>query len=67
MNIVKRSLPVLVGLRVPTILERLLFGIQCIGFCADETNTEQVKNCREFCGRELFKRLGCNTTHRLIK
>jgi len=32
-----------------SLLERLLFGITCMGFCANPKDSEQALNCRKFC------------------
>jgi hypothetical protein len=68
MNLVKpkQKLPMLVGVRRPSLLERLLFGITCIGFCSDPTNQEQLTHCQQLCGTKLFEQLGCATTHRML-
>lgn len=35
--------------RYPTLLERILFGIICIGFC-DGNKPEHVQDCHRSCG-----------------
>lgn len=66
MSLVKcqRNLPV-IALRTPTLIERLLFGITCVGFCTDPTNHEQLMHCKQLCGAKLFGLVDCTTPRML--
>ncbi len=50
--------------RAPTLLERLLLGIKCYGFCQGDT-PEGIANCHRFCGDQLLHKLGRADSRRL--
>ena len=54
-----KSLPMLITMRRPSFLERLLLGITCMGFCIDN-GQENIEHCRKFCWETAFQKLGYN-------
>ena len=50
----KVSLPVLSSHRFPTLLERLLLDITCIGFC-DGNKPEYIDSCLKICCHKLLE------------
>lgn len=53
MNIIKVSLPIIQN-RFPSILERFLLGIICIGFC-DGNSPLYIDSCMQCCIKPLYQ------------
>lgn len=54
---IKRGLPMLVPTKPWSMLERILLGIVCVGFCTDP---EQASQCRQTCRPTNTKLLNGN-------